>query len=55
MKNPFKSLSRKVKRGAIVALVTVGLGLAGLHVSPALIGAGVDVGFQVIDEVTADE
>lgn len=55
MKNPFKKLSRGVKRGAVVALLTVGLGLAGIHVNPELLSASVDIGFKIADEVTADE
>lgn len=54
MKNPFKKLSDKVKRRALIALVTVGLGLAGVTVNEALIVSGVDIGFQIFEELTDD-
>ncbi len=55
MKNPFKKLSKKVKRGALIALVTVAAGMAGIHLNPVTVANGVDIGIQVYEEVTADD
>lgn len=55
MKNPFKKLTKKVKRNALIALVTVGLGFAGVQISPVLIAGGVDLGIQVAEDISDND